>query len=100
MTLAKLFNGYVSKTSNSKAFQTDDMYVPVGTYAFVNHLKSACAACSTNSDMAHDDHERSAITTIDNNKAVTSYQPDGEYMHHNYFVKYCNRVVHQLDNCN
>ena len=40
MTMVKLFNGYVKKTTNSKAFQTDDMYVPTGTYTFANQLES------------------------------------------------------------
>ena len=36
LSLVKLFNGYVSKTKNNKAFQTDNVYVPTGTHTFAN----------------------------------------------------------------
>ena len=60
LSLAKLFNGYVSKTKNSEAFQTDDVYVPIGTRTFANQLESARANYSTIAFMPREDRERSA----------------------------------------
>ena len=60
MTMVKLFNGYVKKTMNIKLFQTDDMYVPIGTHAFANQLESTRANYSTIVFMPHEDRERSA----------------------------------------
>jgi hypothetical protein len=68
MTLAKLFNGYVNKTINIKAFQTDDVYLPIDTRIFVNYLESTRANYSTSSNMSHDDSERNTITAVDNNQ--------------------------------
>ena len=68
MVLAKLFNGCVRKTTNSKAFQTNNMYIPIGTRTFANHLESARTNYSIISDMSHDNCEKSAIiTAVDNN---------------------------------
>ena len=68
MTLAKLFDGYVSNKTNSEAFQMNGVYVPIGTCTFVNHLESVCANYSTISDTSHDDHERSTITAVNDNQ--------------------------------
>ena len=67
MSLVKLCNGYVKKTSNSKAFQTDDMYVPTGTHTFTNQLEFARANYSIITFMPCEDHERNAQSeTYDN----------------------------------
>ena len=67
MVLAKLFNGYARKITNSNIFQTNNVCVPIGTRMFLNHLKSANANYSTMNDMSHDDRERSAIVAVINN---------------------------------
>ena len=69
MALAKLFYGYVSKTTTSKAFQTDGVYgiyllVPVRSQTNWN----PCANNSTINDMSHDGRERSTITDVDDNQ--------------------------------
>ena len=67
MSLLKLFNGYVKKTTNSKAFQTKNMYVPTGTHTFANQLKSARANYSTITFMPREDIERNAQNEAYNN---------------------------------
>ena len=56
MSLVKLFNGYFTKTTKSKAFQTDNMYVPIGTHAFANQLESVRANYSTIAFMSRAKH--------------------------------------------
>ena len=65
MSSVKLFNGYVTKASKSKAFQTDNMYVPTGTRMFTNHLESARTNYSTTSNMSSAWHERNALVIVD-----------------------------------
>ena len=64
MSLVNSFNGYVSKTKNSKAFQTDNVYVPIGTRTFENHLESTRANYSTIAFMPREDRERSAQNEV------------------------------------
>ena len=66
-TLFRSFNCCASKTTNSKALQTDDVYVPTGTHAFTNHLESVRNNYSVISDMSHADCEKSISTSVDNN---------------------------------
>ena len=53
---------------NNKAFQTDNMYVTIGTCMFANQLESARATYSTIVFMQREDHEISAHTTVDTNQ--------------------------------
>ena len=65
MSLIKLFNGYVTKTTTCEAFQTDDVYVPISTRTFANQLESAHANYSTISFMPLKDCKRSATNVVD-----------------------------------
>ena len=68
MSLVKLFNGYVTKTKNSKEFQTDNMYVPIGNLTFANRLESARTTYFTITFMPPKDRERSAENAVNNNQ--------------------------------
>ena len=64
MSLVKLFNDDVTKTTNSEAFQTDDMYALVGTHVFGNQLESARATYYTIAFMPHEDCERNKCFAV------------------------------------
>jgi hypothetical protein len=72
--LIKLFNGYVMKTTNSEDFQTDEMYVPIGTHTFVNQLESARANYSTIAFMSHEDRETSAYSVDNDTQAKKHFK--------------------------
>ena len=58
MSLGKLCNGYVTKTTKSKAFQTDNIYVPIGTHMFANQLKPVHANYSTIAFVPREDYKK------------------------------------------
>ena len=67
MSLVELFNGYVTKTINSKAFHMYNVYVPIGTHTFANQLESACTNYPTIAYMSHKYCKKSASNAVDDN---------------------------------
>ena len=55
---------YVTKTTNSKAFQTDDMYVPISIHTFANQLESVLANYSLTTFMPRVDRKRNTQNTV------------------------------------
>ena len=55
----------ITKTINSKVFQTDDIYVPISTHTFANQFESTRANYSMITFMPRKDFERNGQNAVD-----------------------------------